>query len=112
MDIEEIKETQWGGQLSMIYHVVLRYAWGDHVDSYKRVKEIFDEAFVWHEEQVKEGYLQSYGGKPFSPESRQAVADAIYKEMAKTEHRFPEVVEKLKVIMDGIGKDADKIELK
>ena len=112
MNIEEIKETQWGGQLSMIYHVVLRYAWGDHVDSYKRVKELFDEAFVWHEEQVKEGYLQSYGGKPFSPESRQTIAQEIYEKMAQIEHRFPEVVERLKVIMDGIGKDADKIELK
>lgn len=111
-EIKEIKEKQWGGYLSYIYHIVLRYAWGEHVDSYKRVKQVFDEAFVWHEGQVEEGYLPSYGGQPFSPESRQAVADAIYKEMAKTEHRFPEIVERLKIIMDGIGKDADKIELK
>ena len=115
MDVEEIKEIrekQWDGQLSMIYHVVLRYASGEHVDSYKRVKEVFDEAFMWHEEQVKEGYLPSFGVQPFSPESRQAVAQAVYEEMAQVEHRFPEIVERLKVIMDGIGKDADTIELK
>lgn len=110
--MEEIKKRQWGRHLSNIYHIVLRYAWGEQVDCYRRLKQVFDEAFVWHEGQVEEGYLPSYGGQPFSPESRQAVADAIYKEMAKTEHRFPEIVERLKIIMDGIGKDAGKIELK
>lgn len=110
--MEEIKEKQWERRLSIFFHLVLRYAWGEKVDSYRKVKEFFDEAFVWHEQQVEEGYLPSYGGQPFSPESRQAVADAIYNEMAQIEHRFPEIVEKLKVIMDGIGKDADKIELK
>lgn len=111
-EIKEIKETQWGGQLSMIYHIVLRYASGEHVDSYRRVKEVFDEAFMWHEGQVKEGYLPSFGGQPFSSENRQAFAQEVYEEMAKVEHRFPEVVERLNIIMDGIGKDADKIELK
>ena len=112
MNIEEIKETQWGGQLSMIYHVVLRYAWGDHVDSYKRVKEIFDGAFTWHEGQVECGYLPTFGGKPYSSENRQTFAQEVYKEMAKVNHRFPQIVERLKVIMDCIGRNADKIELK
>lgn len=111
-EIKEIKEKQWGRHLSNIYHIVLRYAWGEHVDSYRRVKDVFDEAFVWHEQQVEEGYLPSFGGQPFSSENRQALAQEVYKEMAKTEHRFPEIVERLKIIMDGIGKDAGKIELK
>ena len=110
--MEEIKKRQWGRHLSNIYHIVLRYAWGEHVDSYKRVKEVFDEAFVWHEEQVEEGYLPSYGGQPFSSDNRQALTQEVYEETAKVEHRFPQIVERLKVIMDGIGKDADTIELK
>ncbi len=108
--MEEIKKRQWGRHLSNIYHIVLRYAWGEHVDSYRRVKQVFDEAFVWHEQQVEEGYLPSFGGKPFSPESRQALAQEVYEETAKVEHRFPEIVEKLKIIMDGIGRNADSIE--
>lgn len=110
--MEEIKKRQWGRHLSNIYHIVLRYAWGEHVDSYRRVKEVFDEAFVWHEQRVEEGYLPSFGGQPFSSENRQAIAQEVYEEMAQIEHRFPEIVERLKIIMNGIGKDADKIELK
>lgn len=112
MDIKEIKETQWGGHLSFTYKFISRYAYNIHPNSYRRVKEIFDEAFTWHEQQVEEGYLSSFGGQPYSPENRQALAHEVYNKMAKLNHHFPQIVDKIKIITDYLGRNADKLELK
>ena len=105
-------DMRWDSHLQGVYQFAFNYSTGVHPVNYRRLKEIFDGAFTWHEGQVECGYLPSFGGKPYSSENRQTFAQEVYKEMAKVNHRLTDLVERLKVAMDCLGRNADTIELK
>ena len=103
-------DMKWDDHLKVVYQFAFNYSTGVHPVNYCRLKEIFDEAFTWHEGQVDCGFLPSFGGKPYSNENRQALAQEVYKEMAKVNHRLTDLVERLKVAMDCLGRNADNID--
>ena len=103
-------DMRWDSHLQGVYQFAFNYSTGVHPVNYRRLKEIFDEAFTWHEGQVECGYLPSFGGKPYSSENRQTFAQEVYKEMAKVNHRLTDLVERLKVAMDCLGRNADNID--
>lgn len=103
-------DMRWDSHLQGVYQFAFNYSTGVHPVNYRRLKEIFDEAFTWHEGQVECGYLPSFGGKPYSIENRQALAQEVYEKLSKEKHRLTDLVERLKIAMDCLGRNADSIE--
>ena len=103
-------DTVWESRLKCVHQFAFEYSTGVHPTTYSQLKEVFDEAFVWHEQQVKDGNLPSLGGQPFSIENRQALAQEVYEKLSKEKHRLTDLVERLKIAMDCLGRNADNID--
>ena len=70
------------------------------------MKRLFDEYFEWHEQQVKEGNLLTYGGQPFSEHNRVVCAEKLY--LDTREYLNREDWERMKTAMDMIGKNKEE----